>query len=296
MLIHAGFHIEIDCPADTPLVLMLNVHPDRRGALHTPDQIRATPGVRMRSYRDSFGNICRRLVAPAGRLLLQSDFLIRDSGAPDHVRPHGRQQAVADLPDDVLQFLLPSRYCETEALMPFAWAQFGDVPEGWVRAQAVVDFVHGHIEFGYPHAWAQRTALGAFNDRRGVCRDFAHLAVALCRCLNIPARYVNGYLGDIGVPPVDAPMDFSAWFQVWLDGEWHDFDARHNRPRIGRILIAAGRDAADVAMLTAFGQHSLARFEVTTVEVPPRLHLPQPHQARCALSAETSASGWSAMT
>ena len=271
MLIQAGFHIEIDCPAPTPLVLMLNVHPDRRADLLHDDRISGIPGVHMRAYRDGFGNICQRLTAPAGRLSLRSGFLIEDSGEPDPVEPDAAQRPVGTLPDDLLQYLLPSRYCETEALMGFAWAQFGHVPEGWARVQAVVDFVHDHIEFGYHHAWAQRTALGAFNDRRGVCRDFAHLAVALCRCLNIPARYVNGYLGDIGIPPVDAPMDFSAWFQVWLGGKWHDFEARHNARRIGRILIAAGRDAADVAMVTAFGQHSLARFDVVTDEVRPQL-------------------------
>jgi transglutaminase-like putative cysteine protease len=267
MIIRAGFNIHIDCAQPTPMILKLAVHPSQRQHLLTQDRLITDPPTFGRAFRDSFGNICHRLKAPAGLLKLRADFEVADSGRPDRQRPVARQHPVDELPDEVLQFLLPSRYCETEVLRAFAWEQFGSVPAGWARVQAVVDFVHGHIRFGYPDASATRTAADAFREGKGVCRDFAHLAVALCRALNIPARYVTGYLGDIGVPAVDDPMDFSAWFQVWLDGDWWDFDARHNKPRIGRILVAAGRDAADVAMITSYGDTTLARFEVITEEV-----------------------------
>ncbi len=269
MLIRAGYQLDMECAADTPLVLMLSVHPSQRAQLVTQDRILTSPPIIARAYRDGFGNICHRLKAPAGRLTLRADFLVEDDGTPDALMPSARQHPIEELPDEVLQFLLPSRYCETEALMQLAWAQFGKVPKGWPLVQAIVDFVHDAIEFGYPHASPTRTAAGALREGKGVCRDFAHLAVALCRCMNVPARYVNGYLGDIGVPACLSPMDFSAWFQVWLDGRWWNFDARHNRPRIGRILIAAGRDAADVAMTTAFGETKLTRFDVITEEVEP---------------------------
>ena len=162
--------------------------------------------------------------------------------------------------------MLPSRYCEIDLLADTAWKLFGQTPPGWARVQAIVDFTHRHLTFGYPQAKSTRTAFQAFQEKVGVCRDFAHLAIAFCRCMNIPARYCNGYLGDIGVPPDPAPMDFNAWFEAYLGGRWHVFDARHNTPRIGRILIARGMDAADVAMITSFGSHVLRKFEVTTDE------------------------------
>lgn len=267
MLIAAGYRIEMDIAAVTPMVLMLSVHPSQRAQLLSQDRPRLHPSMIARTYRDSFGNICHRLTAPVGRLVLTTEFRIESDGRPDRCNPAARQHPVNELPDEVLQFLLPSRYCDSEALMAFAWETFGQVPEGWARVQAICDYVHKRLQFGYPFASATRTASQANDERRGVCRDFAHLAVALCRCLNIPARYVNGYLGDIGIPAVPDPMDFSAWFQVWLSGEWWDFDARHNKPRIGRILIAAGRDAADVAMITSFGSTKLRRFDVLTEEV-----------------------------
>jgi transglutaminase-like putative cysteine protease len=204
---------------------------------------------------------------PAGRTTFSTDFLINDSGLEDRAAPDAEQQAVEDLPDEVILFLLGSRYCETDKLSDLAWSLFGSGPSGWGRVQAIVTYVHERITFGYPQARATRTALDAHEEQVGVCRDFAHLAVALCRCMNIPARYCTGYLGDIGVPPVPGPMDFSAWFEVFLGGAWHTFDARHNRPRIGRILMAYGRDAADVAIATSFGSARLARFEVVTDEV-----------------------------
>jgi transglutaminase-like putative cysteine protease len=250
------------------MLLMLNVRPERQPDLESPDTILTDPPVPVRSYRDGFGNICARLLAPAGRLTLRSEFVIRDSGAPDPAAPDAVQHAVEDLPDEVLQFLLGSRYCETQQLGELAWKLFGDTAPGWPRVQAIVDYAHDRIGFGYAHARPTRTALEAHEEGLGVCRDYAHLAVTLCRCMNIPARYCTGYLGDIGVPPSEAPMDFSAWFEVWLGGAWRTFDARHNRPRIGRILQAVGRDATDVAITTHFGPAQLTTFKVITEALP----------------------------
>ena len=267
MRIRAGFEISYECPAPTPMILMLNVRPERTADLETPDVLRTEPSLPIRAYLDDFGNVCTRLVAPAGRTVLRSDFVIRDAGAPDAMTPDAEQHAIEDLPDEVLQFLLPSRYVELEFLSDLAWRTFGGVAPGWGRVQAIVDYAHQRIAFGYPHARATRTALEAHEEGQGVCRDYAHLAIALCRSMNIPARYCTGYLGDIGVTPSAAPMDFSAWFQVWLGGAWRTFDARHNKPRVGRILMAVGRDAADVAITTTFGTAILTGFNVITEEL-----------------------------
>jgi transglutaminase-like putative cysteine protease len=264
MRIRAGYEITYDCPAPTPMVLMLNVRPERAEDLETPDTLVCRPETPVRRYLDAFGNRCARVVAPAGRIVLQSEFVIRDSGRPDEVLPTAEQHPVEALPHGALEYLLASRYCELELMSDLAWRLFGGTPPGWARVQAIVDYVHERIAFGYQHARPTKTAAEAHAERRGVCRDYAHLAITLCRCMNIPARYCTGYLGDIGVPPVEAPMDFSAWFQVWLGGAWRTFDARHNTPRIGRILMAVGRDAADVAITTAFGPAQLAGFEVVT--------------------------------
>ena len=206
-------------------------------------------------------------MASAGLITFGAAFEIEDSGEPDPVLPEAAQHPVEALPAEVLTYLPASRCCETDVLAPMAWSLFANTPPGWARVQAIVDYVHERIEFGYHHASPLRTASGAHQDRRGVCRDFAHLAVALCRCMNIPARYVTGYLGDIGIPPIDAPMDFSAWFEVYLGGAWRTFDARHNAPRIGRIPMAYGRDAADVAITTSFGPAWLRGFKVITDEI-----------------------------
>ncbi len=250
------------------MVLMLNVHPSRQADLEKPDTLQFTPAVPARSYLDIFGNTCTRIVAPAGQLRIFTDTIVNDVGTPEPVVPEAKQHAIADLPDEALMFLLASRYCETDKLVNMAWAMFGNTPEGWPRVQAICDFVNSKISFGYPHASATRTAADALSDQRGVCRDFAHLAITLCRCMNIPARYCTGYLGDIGVPLDPAPMDFSAWFEVYLGGRWYSFDARHNMPRIARILIGRGRDAADVAISTTFGHNILRKFTVWTDELP----------------------------
>jgi transglutaminase-like putative cysteine protease len=272
MLIRAGYEIRYDSNVATPMMAMLSIHPSRNKDLTTPHRIVAAPDVPMYDYLDAFGNVCTRVTVPAGGLTLSCDFTIQDGGLPDAVVADAKQHPVEDLPDDVLIFLLGSRYCETDRLSDTAWSLFGHVPEGWQRVQAVVDFTHRHIEFGYHHARSTKTAWDAHQEREGVCRDFAHLAITLCRCLNIPARYCTGYLGDIGIPPVDAPMDFSAWFDVYLGGAWHIFDARHNRPRIGRILMARGRDATDTALTTTFGPATLVGFDIHTIEVEPPQH------------------------
>ncbi len=267
MLIRTGFDIVYETPAVTPMVIMLSIHPSRAGDIVGAETLVTEPDVPVRYYRDSFGNACGRLTAPAGKIRLRGEALVRDSGRPDPVALEARQLAIEELSDACLLYLMPSRYCETEKLADIAWTLFKDTPPGWARVQAICDFVHGHVEFGYQHADATRTAFNVYQVRKGVCRDFAHLAVALCRCMNIPARYVTGYLGDIGVPPDPAPMDFSGWFEAHLSGRWHTFDARHNKPRIGRILMGTGRDAADVALTTNFGPVVLKKFVVHTDEV-----------------------------
>ncbi|KQM90007.1 transglutaminase [Sphingomonas sp. Leaf22] len=267
MLIRAGYDISFSADTPTPMMAMLSVHPSRHHDLRTPHRITTVPEVALRDYVDAFGNICTRVSVPPGGLTLSCDFVIEDSGEPDVQSPGAIQHDIADLPHDVLVYLLGSRYCETDRLSETAWSLFGDVPPGWGRVEAIVAFTHDHVEFGYHHARPTKTAWDTHQEQQGVCRDFAHLAITLCRCMNIPARYCTGYLGDIGVPPVDAAMDFSAWFDVYLGGEWHTFDARHKHPRIGRILMARGRDATDTALTTVFGQTTLTRFEVHTDEV-----------------------------
>jgi transglutaminase-like putative cysteine protease len=267
MKIHVGFDMAFHCLQPTPMIFMVNVHPSRAADLITPDRLRVSPGCETTSYIDGFGNKCTRLLAPKGELRVTTDAIVADSGTPDRIDLAAEEHAIADLPPETLVFLLASRYCETDRLMEKAWELFGKTPRGWRRVQAICDFVHEHMEFGYQHAAPRKGATEAWSERRGVCRDFAHLAVTFCRCMNIPARYCTGYLGDIGVPPDPDPMDFSAWFEVFLGGRWHTFDARHNIPRIGRILVARGRDAADVAITTTFGPNTLKRFEVRTDEV-----------------------------
>ena len=267
MEIRAGYDIAFQCFQDTPMTLMLSIEPAREKDLLSEHRIEISPGIASRDYVDMFGNTCTRIIAPPGLIEIRNDFLISDSGLPDEVAPDARQLEVGDLPDNVLVYLLGSRYCDTQKLSDLAWSLFGGATPGWQRVQAICDYAHARISFGYHHARSDRTASEGHAEQVGVCRDFAHLAVTLCRCMNIPARYCTGYLGDIGVPVDPAPMDFSAWFEVYLDGRWFTFDARHNHPRIGRIVMARGRDAADVAISTAFGPAQLARFTVITEEV-----------------------------
>jgi transglutaminase-like putative cysteine protease len=267
VLIRVGFDLNYQCSQPVPMIVTLNLHFSRASDISRPDYLLTTPSVPTSVYRDSFGNWCTRLVAPAGGIRLTSDALVRDSGLPDVQAITAPQHAVEDLPSDTLIYLLGSRYCDTDRLSDVAWNLFGNGPTGWARVQAICDFVHSHLTFGYKHARATRTAFDAYTEKLGVCRDFAHLAVALCRCMNIPARYCTGYLGDIGVPPDPAPGDFSGWFEAYLGDRWYTFDARHNVPRIGRVLIAQGRDAADVAISSTFGPNTLVGFRVWADEV-----------------------------
>jgi len=267
MRIQTGFEIVYDCPAPVPMLLTLSVHPSRRDDLETPDWLRTDPPLDVRQYFDSYGNICSRVLAPAGRLTLSADFIIRDSGLIDVYAPQAVQHPVEALPEEALLFLLGSRYCETDRLSQTAWSVFEATPPGWARVQAITDYVHNHIVFNYANTRPDKTAYDAWVEGTGVCRDYAHLAVALCRCMNIPARYCTGYMGDIGVPVVGV-MDFSAWFEVYLGDRWYTFDARNNMPRMARVLIARGRDAVDVPIAATFGLANLIKFEVTSVEAP----------------------------
>jgi transglutaminase-like putative cysteine protease len=265
MLIRVGYDIQFDIPSATPIVALLSLHPSRERDLVEPDELQIEPAVHATSYLDSFGNRCTRFVAPAGRLRLTSSALVYDSGQPDAVNLSAHECAVADLPNEVLTYLLNSRYCEVDRFSSIAFDLFGGTEPGWARVQAVCDWVHEKVRFDYSRARPTKTALDVLTERVGVCRDFQHLAITFCRALNIPARYATGYLGDIGVPP-GGPMDFSAWFEVYLEDRWWTFDARHNVPRIGRVLMGAGRDASDVAITTSFGQADLCQFFVVTEE------------------------------
>jgi transglutaminase-like putative cysteine protease len=282
MLIRLGYDIEFNLLQPVPFVAILNVHPSRANDLREPDELHIEPMVNTQWYVDPFGNRCTRFLAPPGTLRIWNSTLIQDSGEPDPVNYPSRQHPVQDLPPETLTYLINSRYCEVDRLSNVATELFGYTFPGWGRVQAIVNWIHAQVQFGYQFARATRTALDVYNERVGVCRDFQHLAITFCRCMNIPARYATGYLGDIGVPASSAPMDFSAWFEVFLEGRWWTFDARHNMPRIGRILMATGRDAADVAITTSFGMAQLVNFSVVTNEVSeaPPLYGFRSHAAR----------------
>jgi transglutaminase-like putative cysteine protease len=280
MLIRLAYDIQFELPAETAMVALLNVHPSRTHDLLEPDELKTEPRLNVTSYFDSFGNRCVRFVAPQGHLRLSSSTLLQDSGEPDEVNWAACQSAVGDLPNEILRYLLNSRYCEVDRLSSVAFELFGQTSPGWARVQAICNWVHNKVTFNYQHARPTKTAMDVFTERVGVCRDFQHLAITFCRAMNIPARYATGYLGDIGVP-VRLPMDFSAWFEVWLDNRWWAFDARNNMPRIGRILMATGLDAADVALTTSFGQADLSYFFVVTEE-----EIPAPQTAISELGIE----------
>lgn len=267
MRMRLGCRLAFHLKAPTPVILLLNVHLSRVNDLERPDLLATEPVVPVEAYRDGFGNLCNRLVAPTGLMTVSTDGVIRDSGLADDEDPSAEQHPVEQLPVDMLPYLLPSRYCETDVLSDFAWDRFGKEPLGWNRVQAVCDFVHDHVRFGYQHSRPTRTAVETLNEGVGVCRDFTHLAIALCRCLNVPARYCTGYLSDIGQPPPYAPMDFAAWMEVYLGGKWWVFDPRNNDARYGRVLVGRGRDAADVPLTHSFGQHELKKFDVWIDEI-----------------------------
>lgn len=266
MFIRYGYEITFQCNVDTPIIARLNVHPDRARDVVFDRPFASDQVTQSSVFIDPYGNLSRRFLARAGVTTIVGEGIVNDAGRPDPFVPQANEWPIQDLPPEVLPYLLGSRYCETDLLSPLAWQLFGTIAPGWNRVQAICDYVHNQIAFNYQFARNTRTALEAQHERVGVCRDYAHLAIAFCRCLNIPARYVNGFLGDIGVPADPAPMDFSAWIEVYLGGQWHTFDARHNVPRIGRIVIARGRDAMDVPVLHSFGTHALQRFKVVTEE------------------------------
>lgn len=274
MFIKVGYDIVFEHPVSTPMVAMLYLHPSCAAAVRRNEYLLIDPQTPIGDYVDGFGNRCARFTCPPGHIRLWNDAVLEVSGEPDRQNMGGAQPSIESLPSDTIEFLIASRYCEVDRMTDIAWQLFGAVPAGWQRIQAVCDFVHRHLRFDYLQARNTRTAYEAYQERVGVCRDFAHLAVTLCRCLNVPARYCTGYLGDIGVPPVPAPMDFSAWFEVFTGDAWYAMDARHNIPRVGRILMARGRDAADVALLTSFGSSRLERFTVWCDEVGPEAALP----------------------
>jgi transglutaminase-like putative cysteine protease len=267
MEIKVGFEMTYSAAQPTPMVIMLSIHPSRRQDIIGTEKITAEPAVPIGFYRDSFDNICGRLVAPAGGVTLRGSARVRDSGLPDAVAPSAQQMPIDRLPDNVLMYLMSSRFCETDKLTDIAWSLFGNTEPGWARVVAISTFVHNHLTFGYQHAHHMKSAYDAYQERAGVCRDFAHLALTFCRAMGIPARYCTGYMGDIGIPYDPNPMDFSGWFEVYLSGRWYTFDARHNHPRIGRILMGTGRDAADVALTTSFGRMDLVKFLVISDEV-----------------------------
>jgi transglutaminase-like putative cysteine protease len=270
MRIRFGYEITMTCVGATEMVCLLNVHDDHAGDLRIGPDFTTAPPTLTRTYSDLFGNVCRRIRAPAGDITLRSDGVIEDDGEPDPFEPGAREVPIGDMPDAALVYLMGSRYCETDKLSQTAWDLFGKIAPGWGRVQAICDFVNHQISFDYMNASSTRGAVEIFHGRIGVCRDYAHLAITFCRCMNIPARYINGHLGDIGVPVVD-PMDFSAWIEVWLEGpqggQWYTFDPRNNIRRIGRIVVARGRDAADIPLVNSFGPHVLKAFTVWTYDL-----------------------------
>jgi transglutaminase-like putative cysteine protease len=267
MKLRVGYEMIYDFPQPTPMIMVLGTHFTRASDVIVPDFLTTTPAVPITPYRDMFGNWCSRIVAPQGTMRLAADGVVRDLGVPDPTVPDAIQHAVEDLPPDTLVYLLGSRYCETDRLSDIAWRMFENTRPGWARVQAICDYVHNHIAFDYQLARATRTAMEAYQEGHGVCRDYAHLAVTLCRCMNIPARYCTGYLGDMGTPQPWGVGDFAGWFEAYLGGKWHTFDPRNNVPRLGRVLIAQGRDASDVPITQTFGPNTLVSFKVWTDEI-----------------------------
>ncbi len=267
MLIRVGYEFIFDVPAPVPMLLKLYLHPSQLKKVKKSERLRIEPETSVEEFIDDFGNRAGRLVLPAGSVRLWNEAVVADNREPDPVNYTAQQLPVESLPVDVLPYLLSSRYCEVDRLSEIAWELFDLTPTGWGRVQAVCDWIHDHVTFGYEYARPTKSAYEVYTERTGVCRDFAHLAITFCRCLNIPARYVAGYLGDIDIPPQPSPMDFSSWFEVYLNHRWYTFDARHNVPRVGRILMVRGRDAVDTALTTSFESINLVKFAVWTDEV-----------------------------
>jgi transglutaminase-like putative cysteine protease len=266
MLIRIGFEIIVSCQAPVPMLMALSTHSEFPGPIIGSDRVQSSGQEPIVEYLDGFGNRVSRTVAGTGLTTYWSDCVATVDGLPDQLPIGALQHRIEDLPYQTLNFLTASRYADSDKLVNFAWKQFGNVPEGWERVRAICNFVHGHVTFGYKFGRPDKTASNVLDEKTGVCRDFAHLGVSLCRAMNIPARYASGYLGDIGVE--DSGFDdFCAWFEVFLGGAWHTVDARYNKPRIGRILMVRGLDAADVAMITSFGAYELLSFRVWSTEL-----------------------------
>lgn len=276
MLVLSEFDLQFNLPAPVAMVTVLHLYPTLEPQLRSGNELKVemlsgytdvpNTAVPTTEYLDSFGNRCARFHAPAGYLRLSGQSILDADPLPDRIYSDANQAQIEDLPSDVLQFLLPSRYCQIDQFGAIAQDLFSHYTPGWARATAIRDWVHDKVTFNYNAARPTKTALDVFMERVGVCRDFQHLAITLSRCLNIPARYVTGYIGDIR-RPYSGAGDFSAWYQVFLDGQWIDLDARHNYPRLGRLLMAVGRDAADVAITTSFGAAYLASFYVESNEI-----------------------------
>ncbi len=268
MLIKLGFDIALRVSSPTAIVYALHVHPSRQKDLLGPENFRIEPEMPIHEFTDVFGNRCGRIAVDAGLVRFTNNAVIRDNGQLNSIAPDASYADVRELPLDTLPYIQPSRYCDADSvLLDIAWANFGQIMGGWNKVQAICDFVHGSLQFDYLRARANRTALQTYLEGTGVCRDYTHLAITLCRALNIPARYCTGYLGDIGVPLDPAPMDFSAWFEAYVGGQWYSFDPRHNTRRVGMVPMAKGKDAGDCALTTVFSQHSVETFHVTTYEV-----------------------------
>jgi transglutaminase-like putative cysteine protease len=273
MLVKTEYDIQFDLPMPTPMVAMLHLHPSLKSQVKAGNELKVeyidremTTEVAASEYRDVFGNYCTRFVAPVGSIRLSGTSVVELEETADAINAYAQQVPVEELPDEVLQFLLPSRYCQVDQFGPIAQDLFGWMTPGWTKASAIRDWVHEKVMFNYKSARFTKSAMDVFTERVGVCRDYQHLAITLSRCQNIPARYVTGYLGDIRAP-FSGAGDFSAWYEVFLDGRWMTMDARHNEPRMGRVLMATGRDAADVAITTSFGNAVLTNFYVDSYEV-----------------------------
>ena len=267
MLIRVGCELHFVFPEPTAIILMLSLHPLRAPTIRQHEQLQVEPLVPLSAYFDQYGNRCHRAFVPSGLVTFRNSAVVDDCGLPDLQVLNAPQNNVQDLPQEVLQFLLGSRYCEVDSeLNQFAWSQFSQTQAGWPRVQAVCDFVHQHIRFDYQKARSSRTAWDAYHERTGVCRDFTHLAITLCRCLNVPAL-LHRLSGRYRLATDAKPDGFQRWFEAFLGGQWYAFDARHNVPRIGRVLMARGRDAADVALTTTFGINQLQSLTVWTDEI-----------------------------
>ncbi|MFV9504658.1 MAG: transglutaminase-like domain-containing protein [Oscillochloridaceae bacterium umkhey_bin13] len=267
MHVQIGFELVLESGAPTPTVAITQACSTESQRILRP-QLSLTPDVPLRIYNDSFGNIVWRWTAPQGMQRIYYDAIAEVSPSDDLVLPDLPGTPVDQLPDETLIYTLPSRYCPSDLVLNDAWQLFGAVPDGWRRVQAICDWAYHSISYIAGSSTGATSGYDVYQSRRGVCRDFAHLGVMFCRALSIPARYVCGYLPDINVPVNPEPMDFHAWFEAYLGGAWHTFDARHNRPRTGRVVIARGRDAVDTAILTSYGASALTGMTVWANERP----------------------------